>query len=194
MAISHKANAPHFEAALRTTKDRLIALGDSHLGPLAEKLVILDQLTEFELGRFLIAHGGMNGRWSHYSFYEFPRLFEQGHSFHPLEIKILSLQGMRSASERMKLAQNALMPNIRDGMEILSVPCGVMAELSTLNLRELKGIRLVGIDIERDSLVLAKEFAEKMKPIATLELREGDAWNLGFEKRFDAIFCLGLNM
>lgn len=191
---SHSSNTPEFSRRLEDIKARLTQDGDTESGTLAEKLEILQQLTEFEYGRFLIQHGGINGRWSHYLFYEFPLLEAAGKKFHPLEYKMLTNKGMQSNRERIPLLQSLLVPDLTDGISILSVPCGVMAEVLTMDMSLLKNFRLVGVDLDESSVELARNFARERRLDTQVEFYQRDAWNLNFDGEFDRIVSLGLNM
>lgn len=191
---SHSDNSPEISLRLEEIKQRIIAQGDSQLGSVKEKLSILKQLTEFEYGRFLIQHGGINGRWSHFLFYEFPLLQKAGNSFHPLELMMFTSKGMESNRERIPLTQSLLSQKLQDGNAILAVPCGVMAEIMTMNLNSWKNLRIVGVDLDSESIALAKTFANDRKLNHSVEFHQRDAWNLGFDGQFNYIVSLGLNM
>src|SRR5579872_4130915 len=78
--ISHKITPIQLEQE----KERLKSAQNLAL-PLADELAILEQLTEFELGRFLMVNKGLNGYWTAYIILHGPQ--KQGLS--PLEYWML---------------------------------------------------------------------------------------------------------
>lgn len=190
---THSLDSVKIEKRLIEIRDRLINAGDTEIGPLSEKLSYLQELSEFEYGRFLILNGGLNGRWSHYAFYEYPRL-EDRSKIHPLELKLLDSQFMQSNQERTRLVHTVLLPELFDGISILSVPCGVMSDLICLDYSKIKNFKVLGIDLDEESLTLARAFAEKHKIQNNIRFEKQDAWNLKLENEFDVIVSIGLNM
>ena len=69
-----------------------------------------------------------------------------------------------------------------------------MAEVLTMDLSLLKNYRLVGVDLDESSIKLARNFAAERQLGDKVEFYQRDAWNLDFDKEFDRIVSLGLNM
>ena len=190
---THSLEAVKIEKRLAEITERLIIVGDTALGPLSEKLSYIKELSEFEFGRFLILNGGLNGRWTHYICYEYPR-FKDLTKIHPVERKILESQFNQSNRERINLVQKILLPELFDGISILSVPCGVMADLTCLDYSKIKNFKILGVDLDEESLTLATAFAAKHKIQNNIRFEKQDAWKLNFDNEFDVIVSLGLNM
>ncbi len=191
---THHSDVFDFKKKINAIQDRLLANGDTAVGPLVEKLEFLKQISQFDYGRFLIMNGGVNGRWSHYLFYEYPFLKNLGTQFHPLEFKMLNSALMKSNRERIPLIQSILKTELFDGMSMLSVPCGVMAELLSIDYSRIKNFTLTGVDLDPESLVLAQSFSKQCGLEFHCNFYERDAWNLDFENEFDYVLSIGLNM
>ena len=190
---THGFDQTNFDKKLSEIRERLNQAGDTKQGTLTNKLAYLQQLTEFEFGRFMISNGGLNGRWSHYAFYEYPRFIDKN-KIHPLELRILESPFQKSNRERISLVQSILLPELFEGISILSVPCGVMADLTSLDYTKISDFSVTGVDLDNESLKLARSFAEQHKKQNNIHFERQDAWNLKFESNFDIVVSLGLNM
>src|ERR1044072_2451956 len=97
-----------FSERFAQIQKRIMAAGDTANGPVTEKLALLKSMSEFDYGRHLLVNGGLNGRWSHYAFYEYPILKAAGRQFHPLEERLLNTPGLRSHRERLGIARSLI--------------------------------------------------------------------------------------
>ena len=185
------------DTKIRQIEKKLTDQGDTELAKLSEKLSILEELKKFALGQFLIANQGINGIWSHYISYEYPRLSESQKPQNPMERMLIEIIGsdLRIRLELVKeLLQKELDENRRDRISLLSVPCGVMADLSTLDFSRIEEYSLFGVDLDPDVLKKAKEFNENYALGSHTTFDCKDAWNLELDSQFDVIVCLGLNI
>ncbi len=188
--VSHELDQRNFNHVVANIRQRLINMGNTINGPLSEKLDILKQLTEFEFGRHILQNNGVNGRWTHYMSYEYYQT--PSSSKHPLESRLFSFGLWASIKERLDFVQSCLQPDLRDGIALLSVPCGVMADLLTLDYAGLSNFQLVGIDLDPDSLALAKNLARERNLSDNTSFFLEDAWNISLTRKFDKVVCLGL--
>ncbi len=158
--------------------------------PLEEELALLDQMKEFELGRYLLNNRGINGYWTAYWLIHGP----QKKLEHPLEDWLINRAPyFMGSQERFKIFSSQTQQRIKDNMKMASIPCGLMDDLLRLNYSEKKNISLVGIDLDEESLKLAQENAKQLgnEKIATFE--KASAWNLNKPNEFDIITSNGLN-
>lgn len=64
---------------------------------------------------------------------------------------------VKATQERFKIFQKSIESNLKNDIKIASIPCGVMDDLLYLHYDKFWNIELFGIDIDDQSLVLAKE-------------------------------------
>lgn len=157
-------------------------------------LKILEQLSEFEFGRFLIKNSGaVSGYWTHYAI----QGFKESLISSPLEDFILNKAPIVLATrERFKIFQSLLKENIKSHNIICSIPCGLMQDLQTLELSdEVMDVIFVGIDLDQNVLDQAKVLAEKNRVKYRCDFFQRDAWNLKeFKNQFDIVTSNGLNL
>ncbi|MFF4406315.1 class I SAM-dependent methyltransferase [Streptomyces sp. NPDC001262] len=157
--------------------------------PLDETLDILDQLQEFELGRFLLHNRGLNGYWTSYIFRNAP----EG-PVTPLEHWLLNDSLLCQARERYHRFKEEIAGCITEGAALASIPCGVMDDLLQQDYSGVGKFRIVGIDIDEESVAYARENAEQRGLSAHTSFEVRDAWKLGVDGEFDLIVSNGLNM
>ncbi|MCL2933347.1 MAG: class I SAM-dependent methyltransferase [Trichodesmium sp. MAG_R03] len=75
-----------------------------------------------------------------------------------------------------------------------SLPCGIMRDLLKLDFTGVENLRLVGIDIDSESLELAKKLAEEYGLSQKVEFDQQDAFKLSFEDEFTLLTSNGLNI
>lgn len=187
---THQVFSSDFQHVYNQCRTRLINEGEKSLSTLKEQLDILDQLAEFPLGRFIIENKGLNGYWT-----DFTIRPPQKAAFTPLEKFYLEKAPSTLATrEAFQISHAIMQENLRNGITIASLPCGVMANILTLDFSEIKKIRLVGIDLDFEVLVYANKLAEERKLQSNLELLQHDAWKLEAESEYDMISSHGLNL
>lgn len=156
--------------------------------PLTEEKELLRQLSEFELGRFLLDNKGLNGYWTAYIILYGPKLT----NLPELEYWLLHRSpAIKATQERFMIFRQQLQARIHDNMKIASIPCGLMDDL--LGLENTDNIALVGIDLDQQSLKEAAKNAKKYNR-NNVEFRHEDAWNLSTTNEFDIIVSNGLNI
>src|SRR5438105_15833464 len=110
-------------------------------------LQILEDLSEFEFGRYLIKNqGALSSYWTWYVISG----FRQYEITSPLEKFILEKSpAILATRERFGIFQKLLKKYITSNDVVCSIPCGTMADLLTLDLPEtIQDIKFVGIDID----------------------------------------------
>jgi len=157
---------------------------------LEKEIEILHQMTEFELGRFLLANGGINGYWTAYWLIHGP----QKKLENPLEDWLINRSPSFTASqERYKIFQREIQSRLRSNMKLASIPCGLMDSLLGLDYTHLENVELIGVDIDQESLILAKENILKYRPNAKVSFLKKSAWHLDTSDSYDLITSNGLN-
>ena len=187
---THQIFSSDFQHVYNQCRTRLISEGEKSLSTLKEQLDILDQLAEFPLGRFIIEHKGLNGYWT-----DFTLRPPKNSAFTPLEKFYLEkAPSILASRESFYISQAIMQENLRNGITIASLPCGVMANVLTLDFSKIDKIRLVGIDLDFEVLVYANQLAEERKLQSHLELLQHDAWKLEIDSKYDMISSHGLNL
>ena len=190
--ISHHLGEEALPEAMARIKKRIIDRGPLHGATVEKQLALVDELSEFKLGRFLLQSHGLNGFWNHYvATYPFSDVDPETQ----LEKRMLERYPVTLATQRrFEIFREVFQQQLRDGMVLASVPCGVMSDLLTLDYSQVQDVRLVGIDIDSSSLEQAQALAEKKGLSDCVELLCGDAWDLSSEYRggFDLLTSNGL--
>lgn len=185
--ISHKF-APE-SLGLEGHRKRLIAQKGLTLS-LEEELGLLDELSQFELGQFLLNNKGFNGYWTAYAIIHGPKK----NNLSPLEGWLLhSAPTIKATQERFQIFKQKIQSHLTDGMSLASLPCGLMDDLLTLDYTRSPNTRLTGIDLDQESLDLAEENAKKNNSYNTIFLNK-DAWSLGLNDEFNIVTSNGLNI
>ena len=159
--------------------------------PLEEELILLKQLDEFDLGKFLFKNKGLNGYWTSYIILYAP----QKKLDHPLEQWIIhEAPTVKATQERFKIFNQQLQKNLKSNMCLASIPCGLMDDLLRLNFSNVENIKLIGIDLDDHSLILARENAANLKKNVMTSFLKKDAWDLNIQKQYDVLTSNGLNI
>lgn len=160
--------------------------------PLAEELQFLKQLSDFELGRFLLENKGFNGYWTAYMILHGPKK----NNLSTLERWLLhEAPVVKATQERFQLFRKKLQGHLKSDMTIASVPCGLMDDLLGLDYSRVSNIKLVGIDLDEKSLKLAQDNAKHYEcaDIKTRFIQE-NAWNIDAHQVYEIITSNGLNI
>lgn len=156
----------------------------------AKKIKLLQELCQFKLGRYLLIHSSLNGYWTSYLISEGLKV----DTLHPLESWMLNhAPGIKATRERFAIFQQQTQIRLKDNMSVASAPCGVMDDLLTLDYSNLSNIKLIGIDLDQESLALAQAKASKQY-IPCPQFLQKDIYNLNLKNEFDLILNNGLNI
>lgn len=156
-------------------------------------LQILNDLSEFEFGRFLIKNkGALSSYWTWYVILG----FVQSEITSPLEKFILEKSpAILATRERFGIFQKLLKQHITSNNVVCSVPCGSMADLLTLYLpNTIKDVKFIGIDIDPTVFDFAKKLQQQSKNKFVCDFFVKDAWQLNQEEQYDIITSNGLNI
>ncbi|MFI4957477.1 MAG: SAM-dependent methyltransferase, partial [Gammaproteobacteria bacterium] len=158
----------------------------------AYQLTLLQNLSQFEFGRFLLQHQGVNGYWTHYML---------THPWHPnktlatLEDFLLNrAPTLLATQQRFKIFLKENQTQVKPDANLACIPCGMMGELLYLDFQNTNAIKLTGIDYDQEALQLSAWLAKERNISASLNLIQRDAWHLDMENTFDLISSNGLNV
>jgi hypothetical protein len=199
--LSHGDGGETLERAVQATRGRIRqAAGDKTHVTVARQLELVDQLLEFPLGRFLLQNRGLNGFWTDYII-EHPghgRMTGRDPEGRPLttleRILLDEFPTVQATQQRALCFERLIQQNVKDGAVLASVPCGLMRDLLGRDFSDVSEIRLIGIDIDGESLAGAKRLAEFYGIGGNVEFREADAWDLRLDQRLTLLASNGLNI
>ena len=186
--ISHLGTLEFNDPMVEEIAIRLRNSADKLALPLEEELALLEQLTQFELGRFLLQNKGLNGYWTDY-------IISGDHrnvlpdSFEDWCLSLAPL--VRATQERFAIFQEEIQKKLVSEMNLASIPCGAMNDLLKLDYSNAQDVHLVGIDIDPESIELAQNNIAKTSLSATVE--KYDAWTFKRDEdnKFDLITSNG---
>eukprot|EP01120_Amphizonella_sp_Union-15-10_P001646 TRINITY_DN11799_c0_g1_i1.p1 TRINITY_DN11799_c0_g1~~TRINITY_DN11799_c0_g1_i1.p1 ORF type:complete len:324 (+),score=81.08 TRINITY_DN11799_c0_g1_i1:52-972(+) len=159
---------------------------------LEDELRLLKELTEFELGCFILKNRGFNGHWAAHLYRHY---LAKKAVDHPLENwLIFKCPAVTSTCERFKIFQEKIKKHAKSGSTLLSIPCGLMDDLLTIDFSHLKDLRLVGADLDKNAIIEAKNNAIQNKKEKITVFIEKNAWKLDEIEEYDIITSNGLNV
>lgn len=192
--ITHRCDNYDIEEVKNEVKQRILQVQNDQ--DRNEQMLIYEQLCEFEFGRWLLANRGLNAYWSHYLIH-FEEYYEGDieSQLHELEKEmLLKSPGVVAAKEIDSLRSQKLQNLLKNDLTLASVPCGLMNDLLRLDIKDYKGIKLVGIDADYNAIHLAKSNAFKHANESITTFINEDAWKLNIHNEFDVLCSAGLNM
>lgn len=187
--LSHEKVAPTLEAALSQIRQKVIQRGDLPHATVARQLEILEQLSQFELGRFLIQHRcGLNGYWTHYI------AFSPKNCTALMEKFLLERSPLcKALQERVNHFQSAIQSELKEGGSYASIPCGLMGDFLLLDYSHLRQFTLMGIDLDPESIAAAQQLAEEKGLASHAQFETSEAWGWKQKEKYDLISSNGLN-
>ena len=197
--ISHGAQ-DEFEEAIKKISARIQHEGDKPYVSVQKQLDLLNQLSQFDFGRFLIENLGINGYWSHYMITH-PRHGKKtgknnrGESFTSLETFLLEkLPLMLATQQRFEIFLKENQTAVKNGAKLACIPSGLLAELLYLDFTNIDHIELIGIDYDSENFIDAELFDKKLDLEKHVIFVQKDAWQLNYENEFDLISSNGLTI
>ena len=190
--LSHNNQEIDISTKLEEIISNLTKIEDKALSK--ELIELAKELSQSELGKFLITNSGFNGYWTDvvvtYPDGTYPHI-----KWSSLERTILEkFPVVLATQERFRLFREALQKTIKDEITMASIPCGLMRDLLQLDYSKVRNFKLFGIDLDQDSLTQAKQMAEKYKLSSKCEFKQLDAWDLSEKEQADVISSNGLNI
>jgi SAM-dependent methyltransferase len=178
---------------IKAIKTRLVEKYENQTEEYNERLKLLNDLSEFELGRFLIYNGSLSGYWTHYVISG----YKEKSLNNAAEKSLLENTPVLCATrERFNIFQQLLTPLIRANMVCCSIPCGLMTEYLTLEIdKDIKNIKFVGIDLDATLFDEIKKLVKKYhKSDDNFSFLKKDAWEINITEEFDVLTSNGLNI
>ncbi|MTI30649.1 class I SAM-dependent methyltransferase [Xanthovirga aplysinae] len=197
---SHRWKEDNLELIVQEIKERIAKEGNKPHVTVDRQLQILDEMLQFDFGRFLIQNKGLNGEWTDY-FLCYPdrgkitHKNNRGEPFTPMEKAFLERFPTFVRNQvRFKVELEVTQKYLKEGGKYCAIPCGLMGELLYLDYGKLKKFELIGIDLDPDALDQAKALASKMNLLNHCRLIQEDAWSLKIAEEFDLVISNGLNV
>lgn len=159
-----------------------------------------EELSGFELGRFLLENLGLNGHWTSYVLLypergALTRLSSDGTPLGELEAWLLDRCPILLATQqRFRLMRELTQSLLRPGMQLASLPSGLMDDLLTLDYAASAGVSLTAIDLDAAALEGALRNHHEHNPTVPMACEQRDAWQLGSQERWDLLTSNGLNI
>lgn len=200
--LSHSANRKsnkEFEKILQKNIVRIKNGGDKPHVTVEYQLELLHQLSSFEVGKFLIEHGGLNGFWTHYVL-TYPWSIKGKKQKDQPEISELERAFLChfpttiATQQRFEIFLSENQKQVKNEARLACIPCGLMGELLYLNFDKISSIELIGIDLDSESLNEATSLANTKDLTKYLKPHQLDAWKLNFSNELDLISSNGLNI
>lgn len=186
--------------AIESIAKKIKQRGDLAYISVARQLELLQSLSQFELGRFLLQRGGLNGYWTDYII-NHPKqgrltgLNSENQPFTQLELFLLDQAPTCLATQqRFEIFKREIQNRLHDGVILASIPCGLTADLLDLDFSQIPHFSIYGIDIDPESLIQSQKIAENLSIADDCQFVQRDAWALGYEKKFDIITSNGLSI
>lgn len=197
--LSHSIATEAIDARVKRISDRIETQGDKPHATIHYQLELLEQLSQVDLGRFLLQNQGVNGYWTHYVVTH-PWLGRKtnknsvGESFSDLESFLLNrAPSVLATQERFELFLQENKKSVKNHAKLACIPCGMMGELLYLDFNNYE-CSLVGIDCDAETLKDAQKLAEQKELSKYVSLQQADAWDLDAQNEFDLISSNGLTI
>lgn len=196
--ITHHDSPKKFDVVVSEIKQRILQKGDKNDTTVTEQLKLVDELTTFGFGRFLLENRGINGFWTQHMVL-WPKRQAKNK---PLKIPIPSLERwlleeapiIQATQERFMHFQRILQDSLTNNTTLASLPCGMMDDLLTLDFSKTPNVKLVGIDLDQGSIEGAKASAQALNLANKTSFIQVDAWKLNLENQYDILTSNGLNI
>ncbi|OAI47219.1 hypothetical protein AYO45_05930 [Gammaproteobacteria bacterium SCGC AG-212-F23] len=198
--ISHNISPSSIQTILEKTATRIKQQGDKPYVTVKRQLELLEQLSQFDFGCFLLQNQGINGYWTHYMlthpwFGRKTRKNNRGDAFSELENFLLNCAPtMLATQQRFEIFLKENQKCVKDDANLACIPCGMMGELLYLNFKHINHIVLSGIDYDAETLQDAMSLGDKQKLNHFIKLIQRDAWHLDIHNEFDLISSNGLSI
>lgn len=197
--LSHPHSKLSLAERISQLKTKIVERGDLDNATVAQQCEILDELSEFNLGKFLILHGGLNGYWTQYICLHpqhgaLTQLNDESKPFSNLESWLLNRAPLVLATQqRFAMFRELTQAALVDHMQLASLPCGLMDDILGLDFTRINSFTLTGIDLDSQSLQAAMENAYSYGLANHCHFLHRDAWDLNFSNEFDILSSNGLN-
>jgi SAM-dependent methyltransferase len=198
--ISHTVAAESLDAVVQEVSARIQSEQDKPYVSVERQLALLQQLTEFDFGSFMLQNRGIDGYWTHYMlthpwFGKKTGKNNRNVAMGELESFILNrAPTMLATQERFEIFLKLNQASVKSGAKLACIPCGMMGELLYLNFDQGEAVELTGIDYDPHTLLDAHDLALTRGLVDVVRLEQADAWDLKIENAFDLISSNGLTI
>lgn len=196
--LSHEQRDSSLQAAINNIVDKVKNRQNLTYVTVEKQLELIDLLSDFGLGRFLLERGGLDGYWTDYiikhpSKGRLTGLNDENKTLNSLESFLLNqAPTVLATQQRFEIFKVEIQKRLHDGASLASIPCGLMADLLDLDFTTTSNISLVGIDLDPESITYAKQYAETLNLSNHCNFSQCDAWTLDIHEEFDLITSNGL--
>lgn len=196
--LSHNISPESIESAIQKTSERIQKSTFKFFFSKKIQFKLLNQLSQFDFGRFLLQNQGLNGYWTHYVLTHpwFGRKTgrnNKGEPFSQLENFILDV-AMRPTQERFEIFLNENQKQVKENAKLACIPSGMLGELLYLDFKGIKNIELTGIDYDQNTFQDAQKLAEQKGLLPFVKFIQSDAWTMNIQNEYDLISSNGLNI
>ncbi|MBB5460142.1 cyclopropane-fatty-acyl-phospholipid synthase family protein [Paraburkholderia sp. Cpub6] len=193
--ISHNVQADFAtQRVVEAVKARLRRDENVPVATLEHQLALVDQLSRFEFGRFLLVNRGLDAYWTHRLVTHETDSLRRG-EVSELEYLIFErLPAVLATRERFKIFCRELQARLKPGLVLASIPCGWMGDLLLLDYKSCSDVRLLGLDLDQNALDGALKLANERSLARQIELRRADAWEMDLNAEVDILTSNGLNI
>jgi SAM-dependent methyltransferase len=198
--LSHQASTPEIEDTIAALKTKIQRSGDKLHATVEKQLHIVDELAAFPLGRFILQNRGTDGYWTDYMIEHqhrgrFSGVDPSGRPLTSYESFFLDKYPLVVATQQRAVHfTEIIQKEVKEGAVLASLPCGLMRDLLRLDFSGVENFRLVGLDIDPNSLRFANDLADEYRLSSHVEFSQADAWNLPFDNCFTLLTSNGLNV
>lgn len=198
--LSHSSTPPSLTDRKTAIATRITQQGDKPYATVTQQLALLDQLSEFAFGQFLLVNQGINGFWTHYMLTHpwhgrKTGKNHQGEPLHPLERFILDrCPVLLATQERFDIFLRENQTQVSHGATLACIACGMMNDLLYLDYTGITDIQLIGLDYDANTLKDAEKLAQEKALAPFVTLMQQDAWQLNAHDEYDLISCNGLTI
>lgn len=198
--ISHNVENKALKTTIKEIKQKIYKSGDLPGATVTKQIEIVDELSRFPLGAFVLQNRGTDGYWTDYMIqHQFKGRIsgvdDKGRFLTEFEKVFLDKFPMVIATqERAVIFQKVIQSYVQENAVLASLPCGLMRDLLGLNFTGIKNIRLVGLDLDINSLQIAENLAEDYGLSQFVEFQQVNAWNQPFTEEFTLLTSNGLNV
>ena len=154
---------------------------------------MLEQLSQFGFGRFLLQNRGINGYWTHYLLTH-PWQNDYVYANEMEKFLLSESPSILATQERFKIFLRENQKAVTNDAQLACIPSGMMGELFYLDFMNIEDIALIGIDYDSNTLEDAKRLAKNKNLLPWSNFRHMDAWSMDIEDRYHLISSNGLNI
>ncbi len=175
--ISHGHGDGDLVAAVAAAEERVRRAGPEY-GSQEQLLTDLAVWQRCALGRWMLINGGWNGEWTRYCV-TYPQRVSAGEAETDNEVERFFLTQAPAvvATQQRAVIFSVVLSALLTGAVAMSVPCGLMDDLLGCT-GALDARALIGVDLDQDSLELARESASTRGLLDRTVLARSDAWDL----------------